>query len=83
VLGRGSQCDILVLDPAVSLVHALIRYEEGGYILYDLGSFTGTLMNGKLVGSLGEPLARGTLIQIGDTVFEFGMIPGTAPQKAA
>jgi hypothetical protein len=72
ILGRGSQCDIQVLDPAVSLLHAFIRFEGDRYQLYDLGSTGGTFVNGDLVGPLGVPLEGGEQIRMGETTFEFG-----------
>lgn len=72
ILGRGSQCDIQILDPAVSLLHAFIRFEGDRYQLYDLGSTGGTFVNGELVGPFGVPLEGGERVRMGDTTFEFG-----------
>ena len=74
LIGRGSKCDIQVLDPAVSLIHALIRFEAEQFVLYDLGSSCGTLVNEDPVGEMGVPLQGGELIVMGQTTFEFGRV---------
>lgn len=48
-IGRGAGADLRFDDTAVALDHALIRKEKGGYHLTDLGSVTGTYVNGEPV----------------------------------
>ena len=48
VIGRLSSNDIVLGDPNVSRRHAEIRREDGRWVLIDLGSTNGTLVNGKL-----------------------------------
>jgi hypothetical protein len=72
ILGRSSKCDIQILDPGVSLLHAFIRFEDDRYVLYDLGSTVGTYVNGEPVGIAGLSLLGGEMIQMGNTLFEFG-----------
>jgi len=51
-IGRGEDCDVQFdaqLDVRVSTHHAEIRFEGGQYVLIDVGSTNGTLVNGKLV----------------------------------
>jgi hypothetical protein len=72
ILGRSSKCDIQILDPGVSLLHAFIRFEDDRYVLYDLGSTVGTYVNGEPVGIAGISLFGGEMIQMGNTLFEFG-----------
>jgi adenylate cyclase len=62
VLGRGDTCSFVIPDPAVSREHAVIRPSEDGqgYVLEDLGSSSGTYVNGT-------PARRATL-QDGDTI---------------
>jgi membrane-bound lytic murein transglycosylase D len=51
-IGRGEDCDIRFdaqRDTRVSNHHAEIRFEEGCYVVVDVGSTNGTFVNGKLV----------------------------------
>ena len=47
IIGRSSDCDIVVLDPKkrVSRRHALVRQENGVILIKDLGSLNGTYVN--------------------------------------
>ncbi len=45
-LGRWEGCEVVLSDPEVSRKHAQIRHEGGRYVLVDLGSKNGTLVNG-------------------------------------
>ena len=48
-IGKGPRNDIVIADPAVSSSHALIRAEESGYTITDLGSRNGTFVNGERI----------------------------------
>ena len=63
LIGRGSDCHVVLPERQVSRHHAKILSESGQYILHDLGSKNGTHMNGNRVrGSI--PLRDGDEIQI-------------------
>ena len=63
LIGRGSDCHIVLPERQVSRHHAKILSESGQYVLHDLGSKNGTHMNGNRVrGSI--PLRDGDEIQI-------------------
>jgi pSer/pThr/pTyr-binding forkhead associated (FHA) protein len=47
--GRGDKWDINLQDRAVSRPHAEIVRAEGEYLLSDLGSANGTLLNGERI----------------------------------
>ena len=49
MIGRSSECQIQIPDPRVSRRHAMIRKQDGGYFLFDLGSFNGSYLNGSRV----------------------------------
>jgi Protein of unknown function (DUF3662)/FHA domain len=68
-IGRLPECDVVVGDPGASRRHAEIRHEEGVYVLSDLGSTNGTLVNAEPVES--RELRDGDRITIGTTVLEF------------
>ena len=63
-IGKGPRNDIVIADPAVSSSHALIRAEESGYTISDLGSRNGTFVNGERI-SEPRQLNHGDVIGIG------------------
>jgi len=67
VIGRSADCDIRVdWDPLVSRRHASITRTADGFVVRDLGSTNGVLVDGVTVREVAAIRARGTL-QIGDT----------------
>ncbi|HSL68451.1 MAG TPA: DUF3662 and FHA domain-containing protein [Actinomycetota bacterium] len=69
-IGRLPECDIVISDPGASRRHATIAREDGGeYVLRDLGSTNGTIVNDEPVGE--HVLSDGDRITIGNTVLEF------------
>jgi hypothetical protein len=68
-LGRQSDCDVVVADPGASRRHAEIRTENGSYVIIDLGSTNGTMVNEATVSE--RRLQEGDRITIGRTVLEF------------
>ena len=51
-IGRGAACDVRFdpqVDTRVSAYHAEIRFSKGHYVIVDVGSSNGTLLNGKAV----------------------------------
>jgi len=48
-IGKGSQADLVLQDPAVSREHCEIVRDERGFLLRDLGSTNGTLLDGAEV----------------------------------
>ena len=49
MIGRSSACQIVLGDDTVSRRHAELRYEDGRWLLRDLGSSNGTYVNGRCV----------------------------------
>jgi pSer/pThr/pTyr-binding forkhead associated (FHA) protein len=66
LIGRSSDCDVVLRNHTVSRRHAEIRAEGEEWIVEDLGSTNGTGVNG-------EPLHGPTAVHEGD-VLTFGMI---------
>lgn len=68
VIGRGANCDIVLSkDKLTSRRHAIVRYENGSYILRDGGSSNGTFVNGqKIEASDARVLQNGDHIGIGE-----------------
>jgi pSer/pThr/pTyr-binding forkhead associated (FHA) protein len=47
LIGRREECDLAVADPQVSLAHAILFWFDGRAVVADLGSRTGTWINGQ------------------------------------
>ena len=72
VMGRDTGCDITVNDISASRNHAeLSLTPQGQWVIADLQSTNGTLVNGTAVAS--QPLYVGDIITIGETDFEFAL----------
>ena len=70
VLGRDDEADFIVDAKGVSRCHVLIEDRGGSYLLTDMGSTNGTLLNGRPL--LKEARLRsGDRICIGNEVIEF------------
>jgi pSer/pThr/pTyr-binding forkhead associated (FHA) protein len=69
ILGRGTDCDLRLVDPGVSRHHAEIRVEDGEVVLVDLGSTNGTFVNGQPVRRI--LLSDGTQVTLGRTTLVF------------
>ena len=69
VLGRDPSADFVLDDELASRRHAQIVGRAGAWVLEDLGSTNGTLLNGKRTRR--APLADGDAIRIGSTVLRF------------
>lgn len=49
IIGRRNDCAVSLFGTTVSRRHAQIRLEDGQYILSDLGSTNGTMLNGEIL----------------------------------
>ncbi len=69
IIGRLRESDVVLSDPGASRRHAEVRREDGRYVISDLGSTNGTMVNESTVGE--RALEEGDRITIGRTVLEF------------
>ena len=69
IIGRLAESDIVLADPGASRRHAEVRRDHGRYVITDLGSTNGTMVNEATIGE--RPLEEGDRITIGRTVLEF------------
>jgi hypothetical protein len=69
VIGRMSDCDVVLADPRASRRHAEIQPIGHGFVLNDLGSMNGTVVNGTPVRE--HQLSDGDEIRLGSTVLHF------------
>jgi hypothetical protein len=68
-IGRHPSNTLVVYDALVSDQHAQVGYQNGFWVLMDLGSRTGTLLNGVRIQR--QALRSGDRIQVGQTVIVF------------
>ncbi|MDX2066126.1 MAG: FHA domain-containing protein [Fimbriimonadaceae bacterium] len=79
-IGRSEGAQIpLFGDPNVAPAHAVIRREQGQYVLYDGGTAMGTGVNGHRIHS--SVLRPGDVVQIGNFALQFQMRAGASPVK--
>jgi pSer/pThr/pTyr-binding forkhead associated (FHA) protein len=73
VIGRGEECDLRLSDGDVSRAHCRIEHAAGGYILVDLGSRNGTLLDGQRITR--RLLCDGDALRVGShtLLFESGV----------
>jgi pSer/pThr/pTyr-binding forkhead associated (FHA) protein len=68
--GRGASNDYrFAADSGLSRAHATIECEGSRFVLRDLGSTNGTLVNGNAVAEI--ELKPGDLVEMGEITFEF------------
>lgn len=69
-LGRGDQADVKIDDTLISRLHARIfTHENGSYVIEDLDSRNGTVVNGMAITK--QVLTYGDRIQIGSSLLLF------------
>jgi hypothetical protein len=72
VIGRGSSCDIRLSDPTVSRQHARLAVSGDRFVLHDLQSTSGTLVDGEEMDqAAGALLNNGAAVRLGATSLVF------------
>jgi len=74
VIGRGQTAEIKLPDGQASENHAMVLSKDGRDFVYDLGSETGTFINGRRVDQ--SELKSGDVIAIGNTQIEYVQTAG-------
>jgi hypothetical protein len=69
-IGRSRQCDVALTDPNVSRRHAEIRPRGGSWVLTDLGSTNGVILNGRRIDAP-QVVKAGDEIEIGTSSITF------------
>lgn len=60
-IGRGRSCAVRIDDPTLAVEHLRIHRQKGSYQLQDLGSPTGSFVNG-------QPLDKPRVLRLGDRI---------------
>jgi len=69
VLGTAADSEIVLTDAYMSARHAVIRHEDGNFMLVDLDSTNGTFVNDARVSK--EELIDNDRIRVGKTDLKF------------
>lgn len=69
-IGRSKDADVQISDRYASGIHARVFSREGRFVVEDMNSTNGTLLNGATLHGEAE-LIDGDSLQIGDTEFRF------------
>lgn len=69
-IGRSLDSEIILEDQGVSRTHAQIRWRNGHFEIFDLGSKAGTLVNGRKVTS--SRLRSGDVVTLGTAAVIYG-----------
>ncbi|MED5374287.1 MAG: FHA domain-containing protein [Myxococcota bacterium] len=65
LIGRSRRCDLRLDSPAVSSQHATLRWTGNTWVIRDLGSRNGTLLDGALLPAGAHPLKSGSVLTFG------------------
>jgi putative nucleotidyltransferase with HDIG domain len=80
VVGRNESAEIPLPDDRVSRKHCRFRFEDGFFVVEDLGSRNGTWVNGKRVSR--AILFHADSVQIGSQEFRFELEEGSSVQTS-
>lgn len=69
-IGRQLDNDIVLDEPSVSRKHIQLRWRFGHFVIHDLGSRAGTMVNGNQISSC--VLQAGDVIMVGDAAIIYG-----------
>jgi hypothetical protein len=69
IVGTAADCEVVLTDPYLSSKHCAIRFEDGQYILVDLDSTNGTMVNGTRTSKI--DLIDNDVVQLGKTELKF------------
>lgn len=82
IIGRSSDAEIAVPDRSMSRRHARLVSEGGEWLVEDLGSRNGTLLNGRRI-TEPTPVGVGTALRIGSTTINVAESAGQTPLTSA
>ncbi|NIS80019.1 MAG: DUF3662 domain-containing protein [Anaerolineales bacterium] len=80
-IGRRLDNHLILDDPHVSRTHAQIRARDSRYVLFDLGSTSGTRVNNRSINQ--HILQPGDVIRIADINLVYGEDPSGPPEETS
>jgi hypothetical protein len=80
-IGRSLENDIVLEDPGVSRHHAQLRWRNGSFVIFDLGSRAGIIVNAQAVRE--QELRSGDVIKLGSAALIFGEEDGNETDEVA
>lgn len=78
-IGRGEDCDVVLGDKSVSKQHAELAFEHGSWLVRDLDSSNGVLVNGEPTDAVA--LKTGDQVRLGRLNFEFSLIGESVEER--
>lgn len=69
IIGRDPSCGVCVPEQAVSRQHSRIHWDNERWVISDLGSRNGTIVDGRYITDL--ELSHNCEIRVGDAIFKF------------
>lgn len=69
-IGRLNQLEVVLADASVTRCHAEVRATPRGWVVRDMGSTTGTLLNGMAVGKTARPIQVQDVLQCGKLILK-------------
>lgn len=78
-IGRRLDNQLILDDPHVSRTHAQLRVRDGRFVLFDLGSTSGTMVNDRAIKQ--HILQPGDVIRIATVIMVYGEDPGGPPDE--
>lgn len=73
-IGGQEDCTIVLADPEVSPLHAIISWQGGAHMVADAGSAKGTYLDGRRLRGA-QPLRNGSVLRAGNTLFDVQIPP--------
>src|SRR5437879_1344357 len=67
VFGRAPQCDVAIRDISLSRRHCRIEQSADGWLITDLGSKNGTIVNGQPLGAAPRLLTDADIVRLGQS----------------
>ncbi|MEZ4442650.1 MAG: FHA domain-containing protein [Polyangiaceae bacterium] len=80
LIGRGPHCALRLDNPLVSSEHARLRYRDGGWVVRDLGSSNGTMVDDRpLKPGRDYPIKLGSMLRFGSRSNAWELVDERAP----